>query len=121
MICHEDLKIKGMSRRPKPVKGQDDAYLPNGAKSGPNKSINDAGWYRFLLLLQYNAVELGKRIIAVPAHYTSQKCSACGQIVKKSLSVRTHQCPCGFVAHRDHNDAINILALGQESLAVTAA
>ncbi|MCK9520870.1 MAG: transposase, partial [Dehalococcoidia bacterium] len=47
--------------------------------------------------------------------------SACGRIVKKSLSIRTHVCPCGFVANRDHNAAINILALGLESLAAQAA
>lgn len=124
VICHEDLNICGMSRRPKPVPAENGTYLPNGAaaKGGLNKSINDAGWYRFLLLLRYKAVEYGKQIIAVPARYTSQKCSCCGQIVKKSLSVRTHCCPCGFTANRDHNAAMNILALGLESLgAATAA
>jgi putative transposase len=32
------------------------------------------------------------------------------------LSVRTHKCSCGFVANRDHNAALNILALGLKSL-----
>jgi transposase len=53
-----------------------------------------------------------------PAHHTSQKCSVCGQIVKKALSVRTHRCPCGFVANRDHHAAINILRVGLDTLAV---
>jgi transposase len=123
VVVHEKLNIKGMSRRPKPVPGDDGAYLPNGAsaKGGLNKSINDAGWYQFLLFLNYKAIEQGKLVIAVPAHYTSQKCSSCGQIVKKSLSVRTHKCSCGFVANRDHNAALNILALGLKSLAAAAA
>lgn len=123
VICHENLNVKGMSRRPKPVPGENGRFLPNGAaaKGGLNKSINDAGWYQFLLLLRYKAVELGKQVIAVAAHYTSQKCSCCGQIVKKSLSVRTHKCSCGFVANRDHNAALNILALGLESIAAAAA
>jgi len=41
--------------------------------------------------------------------YTSQECSCCGTIVKKSLSTRTHICLFGFVLDRDPNAAINIL------------
>ena len=41
--------------------------------------------------------------------YTSQKCSSCGTVVKKSLSTRTHACKCGCVLDRDHNAALNIL------------
>ncbi|MHC5730268.1 MAG: zinc ribbon domain-containing protein, partial [Nostoc sp.] len=44
---------------------------------------------------------------------TSQKCSACGVIVKKSLSTRTHNCVCGLVLHRDTNAAANILNLAK--------
>ena len=123
VICHEDLNIQGMSRRPKPVQDKDGKYLPNRAsiKAGLNKSINDAGWYQFLLYLKYKAIEQGKQIIGVPPQYTSQKCSACGEIVKKSLSVRTHRCACGFVANRDHNAAINILRVGLDTLATSVA
>ncbi|MCA6567503.1 MAG: transposase, partial [Pseudanabaena sp. M065S1SP2A07QC] len=43
----------------------------------------------------------------------SQNCSTCGTTVKKSLSERTHQCShCGTVLDRDHNAALNILAIG---------
>ncbi|MBE9220697.1 zinc ribbon domain-containing protein, partial [Dolichospermum flos-aquae] len=38
-----------------------------------------------------------------------QNCSNCGEIVRKSLSVRTHVCKCGCILDRDHNAAINIL------------
>lgn len=34
-----------------------------------------------------------------------------GTVVKKSLSMRTHACQCGFVLDRDWNAAINILSL----------
>ncbi|WP_445242383.1 zinc ribbon domain-containing protein [Microcoleus sp. S13_C5] len=50
--------------------------------------------------------------IAVPPHYISQNCSKCGELIKKSLSQRTHRCHhCGFVLLRDWNAAINILEL----------
>lgn len=81
-----------------------------------SKSISDAGWNTFLNYLGYKLEMLNRRLVLVPAHYTSQKCSACGNIVPKSLSVRTHVCPeCGFIADRDYNASLNILLLGQGS------
>ncbi len=56
-------------------------------------------------------------VIAVPPQYTSQKCSACGTMVKKSLSIRTHICTgCGVVLDRDHNAALNILHKALDNL-----
>jgi len=52
-------------------------------------------------------------VMRVPARFTSQKCSRCGEYVQKSLSVRTHLCPsCGLVEDRDVNAARNILRAG---------
>ena len=78
------------------------------------KSINDAGWYQFRKWLEYFGKKFGKVTVAVNPAYTSQNCSSCGEVVKKSLSTRTHVCLCGCELDRDHNAAINILerALG---------
>ena len=74
------------------------------------KSISDASWGNFVLSLASKAEKAGKHLIKVDPKYTSQKCSQCGETVKKSLSVRTHQCYyCGLVLDRDENAAINIL------------
>jgi putative transposase len=74
------------------------------------KSIHDAGWGIFLQWLNYYALLHTIKVIAVAPQYTSQKCSDCGTLVKKSLSVRTHICPtCGLVMDRDQNAALNIL------------
>ena len=75
------------------------------------KSISDAAWDQFAQWLQYFGKIYGKTVIAVAPQYTSQDCSACGNIVKKSLSTRTHIC-CGAVLDRDRNAAINILEKG---------
>lgn len=118
LIVYEDLKIKNMIRRPRAKQDESGKYLPNGAgaKAGLNKSMADAGWGKFLSILGYKARMLGKEIIAVNPAYTSQKCSGCGEMVKKALSVRTHKCPhCSLVLNRDHNAAINILRLGLQS------
>ena len=79
------------------------------------KSISDAAWSEFLEILEYKAESAGGQVIKVPARYTSQKCSGCGALVPKSLSVRTHICPfCGFIADRDVNAARNILQAGAQ-------
>jgi putative transposase len=79
------------------------------------KSISDAGWSAFLSILAFKAACAGKRAVAVPPAYTSQDCSGCGERVYKGLSVRWHLCPeCGTSLHRDHNAALNIMALGQQ-------
>ena len=56
------------------------------------KSINDAAWSSFRSWLEYFGQTYGKITIAVPSHYTSQSCSTCRRVVKKSLSQQTHQC-----------------------------
>jgi putative transposase len=77
-------------------------------------SIADASWAQFRSILVFKAACAGKRVVAVPAQYTSQDCSGCGERVPKSLSVRTHICPaCGLVLDRDENAARNILWAGQ--------
>ena len=123
LIFHEDLSIQDMIRRPKPRQDENGEYLRNGAcwKSGLNKSIGDAGWGKFLDILYYKAQWLDKNVIAVPPNYTSQACPECGNIIKKSLSTRTHICDCGYRANRDYVAARNILRVGLDTLAVNAA
>jgi putative transposase len=76
------------------------------------KSINDAGWYQFRVWLEYFGKVFKRVTIAVNPAYTSQECSSCGTVVKKSLSTRTHVCQCGCKLDRDHNAGINILNSG---------
>ncbi|MDY7008922.1 MAG: transposase [Cyanobacteriota bacterium] len=67
-----------------------------------NKSINDAGWGRFLSILAVKAGNAGQKTIAVNPKNTSQDCSNCGKKVDKELNIRTHSCPhCGVVIDRD--------------------
>lgn len=76
------------------------------------KSIMDASWGAFLDILEVKAERAGHQVVRVNPRFTSQKCHKCGEIVQKSLSVRTHNCPfCGYIADRDVNAAQNILSL----------
>ena len=94
LVAYEDLRIKNL--------------VKNHCLS---KSINDAGWYQFRKWLEYFGAKFGKITVAVNPAYTSQECSKCGTLIKKSLSIRTHACQCGFVLDRDWNAAVNILKL----------
>lgn len=78
-----------------------------------SKSILDASWGAFLDILEDKAARAGHQMIRVNPRFTSQKCSRCGEMVYKSLSIRTHRCSfCGYVADRDVNAAQNIVRLG---------
>jgi putative transposase len=80
-----------------------------------SKSILDASWGAFLDILTAKAASAGHEVIRVNPRFTTQSCHQCGQMVQKSLSVRTHVCPfCGFVADRDVNAAKNILQAGAQ-------
>jgi putative transposase len=115
-IYVEDLQVSNMVRRPVPKPDGQGGYLPNGAaaKTGLNKSIHDAGWYRFRMILTCKAAWAGKQVVAVSPAYTSQVCSGCGALVRKSLSIRTHVCPdCGLILDRDENGARNVQWAGR--------
>ncbi|MFI5273761.1 MAG: RNA-guided endonuclease InsQ/TnpB family protein [Ktedonobacterales bacterium] len=95
-LCVEDLNVAGMARNHQLA-----------------KSLHDAGWSAFLDLLTDKAERAGHVVVRVPARFTTQKCSRCGEYVQKSLSVRTHLCPCcGLVEDRDVNAAKNIVQAG---------
>jgi putative transposase len=79
------------------------------------KAICDSGWTQFVLIEvpSDKAESAGREIVKVNPRKTSQKCSGCGELVRKSLAVRWHSCPhCGCELDRDHNAARNIQALG---------
>jgi len=80
------------------------------------KSIQDVAWNQLIQYTTYKAESAGTYVELVDPAYTSQTCSNCGRIVKKSLSERWHECECGLSIDRDENAAINILRLGMQSL-----
>jgi len=84
---------------------------------GIRKSIGDVAWNQFIQFTIYKAEDAGRTVILVDPRNTSKRCSRCGRIVEKKLSDRVHSCTCGLTLDRDHNAAINILALGLQSIA----
>ncbi|MDW7732781.1 MAG: transposase [Methanolobus sp.] len=85
------------------------------------KHIADVSWNKLINITTYKAEWAGKHVELVNPRNTSLICSGCGQIVRKDLSERTHNCPfCSLILDRDHNAAINILRLGLQSVAQKA-
>jgi putative transposase len=81
------------------------------------KSIADAAWSQFTTCLTYKAANAGRQVVRVTPAYTSHTCSRCHYRQKLPLDVRVYRCLwCGLERDRDHNAALNILALGLESV-----
>lgn len=83
------------------------------------KSVHDAGWASFTVMLEYKAARYGRTFAKIDRFApTSQTCSACGRLDgPKPLNVRSWTCLCRAVHDRDVNAAINVLAQGRwESL-----
>jgi len=82
-----------------------------------SKSISDSSWNSFFQKLEYKAANAGILFAKVAPHGTSQSCSNCGRMVKKTLAIRTHNCLyCGLVIDRDYNASLNIRQRGIDSL-----
>ena len=102
IIVFEDLNIAGMQ---------------SGNWKTINKGISDVAWAQFVQHTVAKAEEAGRTVVLVDPKNTSQMCSGCGQIVKKDLRIRVHDCPhCGLRIDRDLNASINILRRGLASL-----
>jgi putative transposase len=82
-----------------------------------SRNIADVAWGQFVQFTTYKAANAGRMVTLVNPRGTTQLCSGCGEMVPKDLSVRLHDCPhCGLKLNRDHNAALNILALGLQSM-----
>lgn len=98
-VVVEDLKVKNMTRG------------GGSRKRGLNRVVLDAAFGEFRRLLEYKGKLYGCSVEAVPPHYTSQRCSACGHVdAGNRVSQAEFRClSCGVGVNADLNAAINIL------------
>ena len=105
VVVVEKLNIKGLAktRLAKSI----NVCVREAERSSAWCDSSIAGWGQFISILTNKAENAGLKVIAVNPNGTSQICSNCGHTVKKSLSVRMHNCPvCHTHICRDLNAAI---------------
>jgi putative transposase len=107
----EKLDVRAMTSTDREVDG-----LNKKQSRGLRRGIMDSGWSLFGAHLVSKAEEAGMPVVHVDPRGTSQRCSACGTVVRKTLRNRVHECfACGLVLDRDENAARNIYDLGCRS------
>jgi transposase len=107
IIRVEELQISNMTRSAKGTRGNPGRNVRQ--KAGLNREIMRAGWGLLVRRLEQKAPG---RVEKVMPHFTSQRCSACGRVDRKSReSQAVFQCTtCGFASNADVNAARNIAA-----------
>jgi putative transposase len=112
VIGFEDLNIKGMKARCKPKKDPGTGkFIKNAqsAKSALNKAISDASWYSLRVKTEQQADKLGRWVVDVPAHHTSQECSECHYVSPKNRDGEKVVCEhCGHQEDADIDAAVVI-------------
>jgi len=107
VIRVEDLQIGNMTRSAKGTPENPGRSVRQ--KAGLNRGILGSGWGLLVRRLQDKAPG---RVEKIHPAFTSQRCSACGQVDRDSReSQAVFRCTaCGFAGHADVNAAINIAA-----------
>jgi len=107
VIRAEDLQIRNMTRSAKGTRGNPGQNVRQ--KAGLNRGILRSGWGLLIRRLEEKAPG---RVEKIKPAFTSQRCSACGQVDPKSReSQAVFRCTaCGFACHADTNAAQNIAA-----------
>jgi putative transposase len=109
LIVFEDLKVKNMTKRPKPKQDANGKWLRNGAaaKAGLNRAILGSAWGQVADYTQYKALRAGKLLIKVAPQYSSQTCAECGHVdAGNRLSQAEFHClRCGHEDNADRNAA----------------
>ncbi|GET38266.1 putative transposase IS605 family protein [Microseira wollei NIES-4236] len=109
------MNLKALSKRNKAKQDEDGRYLPNGqsAKSGLNKSWNDAAFGQFFTILEYIAAKAGARTQAVKPAYTSQLLAYRDEFIFTDCDIREYWDDFESLwVDRDVNAAINIKRVG---------
>jgi putative transposase len=115
VFFHEDLNLKGLTKRNNPKQDGEGKYLPNGqsAKSGLNKSWLDAAFGQFFSILGYIAGKAGAVVIEKNPAYTSQLLSYRDEFIFIDCSKRKYwDEELKIWVDRDVNASINLKRVG---------
>lgn len=100
-IALEELRTGNMKRKGK-----------TGKKT--RKLIGSWSAKQLLSFIEYKAEMIGKTILLVNSHYTSQACNRCGDIRRANRKGKLFKCcVCGYSLHADLNASRNIACLAK--------
>ena len=110
LLSTEKLNVESMLRKGK-----------SKQKKGLNREILSASYNMIMRMLEYKVEETGTELVIMDTRKLkpTQRCSGCGNVEKKTLAVREHQCQsCGVEIDRDINSAVVCLkeALGTNAM-----
>jgi putative transposase len=108
-IKFEDLKLSNMTRSSKGTVQNPGKNV--AAKSGLNREMLRLGLSTLVLRTEQKSMTNGGQVVYINPKFTSQTCSCCGVIDKKSrISQSKFVCVhCGYTLNADINAALNIL------------
>jgi putative transposase len=116
VFFYENLNLKGLSQRNGAKQALEQGqYLPNGqlARSGLNKSWNDAAFGQFFTILEYIAAKAGAVAIEVNPAYTSQLLAYRDEFIFTDCAIREYWDEVeNLWVDRDINAAINLKRVG---------
>jgi transposase len=109
VIRVEDLQIKNMTRSAKGTRENPGRNVRQKAGLNLSQGILGSGWGLLVRRLEDKAPG---RVEKINPAFTSQRCSACGQVDRGSReSQAVFRCTaCGFACHADVNAVVNIAA-----------
>jgi putative transposase len=112
IIVMENLKIKNMTKRAKPIKDDNGKWLANKAKqkSGLNRSILSIGWYKLETYTRYKAIRRGCCFIKISPYNSSNECATCHHIHPDNRKTQAEfacvNSACGNTNNADVNAAL---------------
>lgn len=121
-IAREDLDVKNMTRSAKNRRKRGQKTASNKTQAAFNRAFLEVPKYAFGAMLEYKAPAYGTVVQTVPPEYTSQTCSACGNVSKAARVTRDkYICTvCGHTEHADLNAAKNIVKIAFPNSVLTS-
>lgn len=90
---------------------EDLTYIRNGTK---NKKLGKWSFAELRSIVEYKAIAIGKKVVAIDPRYTSHTCSKCGFRKRENRNGRSFKCKsCGFQIDADLNASRNIAAFSR--------
>jgi len=115
IVYVEDLNIRDMLKST--VGTEDNPNYQSRQDARLHNLVSRQAWGKFFTVLEYKLARRKSGLVRVPPAYTSQMCSSCGAIDKKSRNRESYTCTsCGHHADADVNAAMNIAHIGRTQI-----